>query len=294
MKVQGSDCSIVIKTVHREFYVPYSEETIREAVSVLQEEASIEGDGTCRAIVKKCGVTGCVVTPLTIGTVEHLLFIAFGFAGNLVFVSGTRNLYKYGINLIPLEDTECFDLIQDRTNNNEQGAISNERRLFENCRVISFELRFEREKAVKLKLDITGESPAASYHYAELPARKSEERFFGDNVSYSINGSEYKNIYGLTVQCKKDGGTKTEVWIRRSLENDGDIPDVINELTVEAKLLKDNYEYRYFGSFRISFEKLVLVSDETNVDCADSVIGPLRFYVSGGVRADVFSSSESL
>jgi hypothetical protein len=61
MKVQGCDCSIVIKTTHRETDIPYSEETIREAVSILQEEAAIEGDGTCRAIRKPCGVTGCVV-----------------------------------------------------------------------------------------------------------------------------------------------------------------------------------------------------------------------------------------
>ena len=46
--VKGCDCSIVIRTSHHEFDVPYSEETIREAVSLLQEEASIEGDGTAR------------------------------------------------------------------------------------------------------------------------------------------------------------------------------------------------------------------------------------------------------
>ena len=78
MKVHGCDCSIVIKTAHHEMDLPYSEETIREAFSLLQEEASIEGDGTCKAIRKSGGVTGCVVTPLTIGTAPLLLYVAVG------------------------------------------------------------------------------------------------------------------------------------------------------------------------------------------------------------------------
>lgn len=285
MKVQGSDCSIVIKTVHREFDVPYSEETIREAVSLLQEEASIEGNGICKAIQKKCGVTGCVVTPLTIGTAPLLLYLAFGSVGLPVFVSETKSLYNFQIDLLPLENSDFFDLIQDR---------NGERKYFEDCRVISFELRFEREQAVKLKIDVAGDRSAVVYPYAELPPREIAERFFGDNVSYKINGKEYKNIYGLTMFSKKESGTKTELWIRQSLEYGGDIPDVIEELTVEAELLKDKYEFRYFGSFRITFEKLVLMSDEINIDTASAVIGPLRFYVSGNVSADVFSSSEGL
>jgi len=151
------DCSIVIKTSHHEYNqrlydVPYSEETIREAVSLLQEEAAIEGDGNRKAIVKKCGVTGCVVTPLTIGTAPLLLYLVMGSAGlprNKVsmFVSESRDMYRYQLNLLPLEDTDCFDLIQDRKR-------SNERKLFEGCRVNGFELRILRDKAVKLKLDI--------------------------------------------------------------------------------------------------------------------------------------------
>ena len=126
MLVSGCDCSIAIKTFHLEKDIPYSDETLREAVSILQEEASIEGDGVCRGIRKSGGVTGCIVTPLTIGTAPLLLYLAMGAAGNPVFISETRNLFKYELNLLPTEDTEHFDLIQDR---------KNERRLFEACRV---------------------------------------------------------------------------------------------------------------------------------------------------------------
>ena len=62
MLVNGCDCSIVIKTAHREIDVPYSDETLREAVSFLKEEASIEGDGVCRGLRKNNGVKGCIVT----------------------------------------------------------------------------------------------------------------------------------------------------------------------------------------------------------------------------------------
>jgi hypothetical protein len=282
----GRDCSIVIKTAYREMGIPYSEETVREAVSLLKEEASIEGDGSCRAIKKSgqqvgLGVTGCVVTPRTIGTAPLLLYLAMGSTDLPLYVSETRNLYLYKLNLLPKEDSTRFDLIQER---------GGSRTLYEGCAVTGFELRIVREEAVKLKLDISGEHPPVVYPYSEIPATETGERFSGDFVSYRINGQNYQNIYGLTLAAKKEGGTKTELWIKRVLENGSDIPDVIEELTVTAQLLRNNYEYRYYGMFRITLTRLVLLSDETEVDSTDAVIGPLRYYVAGTVNAEVFTA----
>jgi len=283
MNVRGCDCSIVIKTAYREFDVPYCEETLRDAVSLLVEEAAIEGDGSCRALRKAGGVTGCVVTPLTIGAVPHLLYLAFGFAGVPVFVSESRNVYHYQLNLIAMEGTEHFDLIQDR---------GGERRLFEACRVTGFELRIMRGEAVKLKLDVCGERPPVVYPYADIFDRESGERFNGDFVAYKINGQELKNIYGVTLVSKKDGGTKTELWIKRVLNAGGDLPGIIDEFTFTAQLLRDAYEYRHFGMFKITLKRLVLTSDETNVNSSDAVVGPLRYYVAGPVSAEVFETNE--
>ena len=282
MLVNGCDCSIVIKTSHCETDIPYSEETLREAFSLLQEEAAIEGGGGCKAIRKNGGVTGCVVTPLNFGTAPLLLFLAMGSVGKPVFVSETRNLYKCQLSLLPLEDTDRFDLIQDR---------GGERRLFEGCGVNGFELRFLRGEAVKLKLDICGERAAVAYPYSDTFERKSGERFNGDFTTYWINGQEYKNIYGVTLSCKKEGGTKTELWIRRVLENGNELPSSIEEMIISAQLLKDSYEYRHFGTFRITIKRLVLVSDETDVNSTDAVIGPLRYYVAGTVTTEVFTST---
>ena len=282
MLVNGCDCSIVIKTAYREMGVPYSEETIREAVSLLQEQASIEGNGSCKAIRKTVGVTGCVVTPLTIGAAPLLLYLAMGSVGLPLFVSETRNVYQYRLDLVPMEGGACFDLVQDR---------GGERRFFEGCRVKDFELRFHRGEAVHLKLDIYGEFASAVYPYSEIPATGGGERFSGDFVTYRINGIEYKNIYGFTLSAKREGGTKTELWIKRALQQGLDLPGVIEELTITAQLLSDKYEYRHFGMFRITLKRLVLASDETAVDCADGVIGPLRYYVAGTVCAEVFTSS---
>jgi len=281
MNVQGGDCSIVIKTVHRENDIPYAEETLREAFSFLQEEASIEGDGVCRAIRKRDGVTGCIVTPLTIGAAPLLLYLAMGAAGLSVFVSETWNLYRTCLDLLPMEDSDYFDLVQDR---------NGERRLYEACRVRGFELRFNRDEAVKLKLDISGERPPIVYCYADTFQKKNEERFNGDNITYTINGKIYSHIYGTTIVTKKENGTKTELWIKRLLEKGSDIPEIIDKMTVEAKLLIDNYEYRHYGTFRITLKRLVLVSDETNINSADSVIGPLRYYVADTVCAHVFTA----
>jgi hypothetical protein len=280
MTVQGRDCLIVIKTQYRETGVPYAEETIREAVSLLTEEAAIEGDGSCRAIRKSAGVTGCVVTPLTIGTAPLLLYLAMGSSGIPLYVSETRNIYLYKLNLLPIEDSTRFDLVQER---------GGERRIFEGCAVTGFELRIHREQAVKLRLDIQGRQPPEIYPYQDIAPAELGERFMGDRVTYRINGTEYHNIYGLTLSLKKEGGTKTELWIKRVLEQGPDLPGIIEELTITAQLLRDKYEYRYYGMFRLTLSRLVLTADETAVDCADGVIGPLRYYVAGTVGAEVFT-----
>jgi hypothetical protein len=282
MLVNGRDCVIVIKTQYREMGIPYAEETIREAVSLLTEEAAIEGDGFCRAIRKSSGVTGCVVTPLTIGTAPLLLYLAMGSAGLPLYVSETRNIYLYKLNLLPAENSTRFDLVQ------EHGGS---RKLYEGCTVAGFELRIVREQAVKLKLDIQGERTPAIYPYQEMAPTALGERFMGDRVTYRINGTEYPNIYGLTISAKKEGGTKTELWIKRSLEQGSDLPEIIEELTITAQLLRDKYEYRYYGMFRLTLSRLVLTADETMIESADAVIGSLRYYVAGTVSAEVFTST---
>jgi len=280
MLVNGSDCSIVIKTEHWEIDVPYSDETVREAVTLLQEEASIEGDGVCRGLRKIGGVTGCMVTPLTIGTAPLLLYLAMGCADNPVFVSETRNLYLYRFDLIPTEDTKHFDLVQDR---------KSERRLFEGCRVQGFELRVMREEAIKLKLDIVSVYPARTYPYTDTFEHEAGERFKGDSVTYKINGQEYRNIYGITFVSKKQGGTKNEIWIKREKYQGADIPEVIEEMTITAQLLRDKHEYKYYGFFRLTLKTLGLVSDETDINSADAVIGMLRYYISGSAFTEIFN-----
>ena len=299
MMVNGCDCSIVIKTDYKEMDIPYAEETLREAVSFLQEEASIEGDGVCRGIRKVIGVTGCIVTPLTIDTAPLLLYLAMGSAGLPVYVSETKNLYRVSLNLLPIEDTDSFDLIQDRSINNrtagsEQLAVSGERKLYERCRVKGFEMRIMRDEAIKLKLDISSEWPPTAYPYLDTFTRERGEQFSGDNATYEINGQEYKNIYGITLISKKDGGTKTEIWVKRALETGSDIPLVIDEMVITAHLLRTLYEYRHFGMFRLTLKKLVLISDETSINSCDTVIGPLRYYITGNVETEVFTTGDEV
>jgi len=280
MNVQGRDCTLAIKTAHRETDIPYSEETIREAISLLEENPPIEGAGTIKAIPGSSGTTGCIVTPITIATAPLLFYLAMGTLARSDYVTQTRNLYKHSLHLVPQENTEPFALIQYR---------SMENRYFPSCRVSSFELRILRDEALKLKLDIVGSSPA-SFHYTGAIEKENGERFKGDNVKYLFNGQEYKNIYGFTRSTKKEKGVKTEIWIKRVLANNSDIPSTIDELTITARLLRTQYENRHFGTFRITLKNLLLVSDETTINAPDAVVGPLRYFVNGGVTTEVFSS----
>jgi hypothetical protein len=202
-----------------------------------------------------------------------------GSAGLPLYVSETRNLYRYQLNLLPAENSTRFDLVQ---------AHGGSRKLYEGCAVIAFELRIVRDQAVKLKLDISGERKAVTYPYQDIAPTETSERFMGDRVIYRINGKEYLNIYGLTIATKKEGGTKTELWIKRILPHGPDLPEIIEELTITAQLLRDRYEDRHYGMFRFRLSRLVLIADETAVDCADALIGPLRYYCAGLVQVEVF------
>jgi len=280
MNVQGRDCTLAIKTAHRETDIPYSEETIRKAISLLEENPTIEGTGTTKALLGSSGTTGCIVTPITIGTAPLLLFLAMGELARSDYVTQTRDIYKHSLKLIPQEDTEPFALIQYR---------GDENRYFPSCRVTSFEMRILRNDVLKLKLDIVGSSPA-SFHYTGAIEKQNGERFKGDNVKYQIDGQEYKNIYGFTLSTKKEKGVKTELWIKRVLKTCDDIPATIDELTITARLMRDKYENRHFGTFRITFKNCFLVSNETTINAPDAVVGPLRYLVNGSVTTEVFSS----
>jgi hypothetical protein len=159
MTVNGRDCSLVLKTSYQETGIPYSEETVREMAALLTEKASIEGDGACRAVRKSDGVTGCVVTPLTLGTAPLLLCLAMGCAGTPVYVSETRSLYLYTLDLLPAEESVRFAVGQDR---------GGSRMLYGGCVVTGFELRMFREQAVKLKLDIQGERPLEIWPWQDM------------------------------------------------------------------------------------------------------------------------------
>ncbi len=292
MFVHGCDCSIAFKTSHCVMGIPFVSETLREDVTMLYEEASIEGDGTVKAMRKSRGAVGCVVTSLTMNTTPFLFCLAFGFRENPVFVSETRNLYRQCLRLVSVEDSSSFDVIQER------GIKSNEERLFEECRVSSFEVRIERVQSIKMKMDIISKRSPGVYSYDVEIHREHGERFYGDYVTYKIKDTSTgsvsegnKNIYGVTIVCKKDNGIKTEVWIRRVLENGSDIPNNIDEMVITARLLRDTYEH--YGTFSITLKNLLLISDETNIESADAVLGQLRYFVNGSVSAETFSSGEN-
>jgi hypothetical protein len=294
MTVSGRDCVITLKTRYREIGLPYAEETIREAVSLLKEEAAIEGDGVRGAIRKPRGVTGCVITPLTLESAPLLFALVLGRAGAPLFVSESRNLYKHELHLWP--DCPRFDLIQQR---------GLERRLFEGCRVEGFELRINRGeesersgedavRAVMLRLDVAGDNPALGYPADGARAVSGGERFTEQGVRYEIDGGENRDIYGFSVAVKKAGGTRTEVRIHRVLRAEKMFPENIEGLTVTAQLYQERYGAgqqveRHYGMFRIGLSRLVLMADETVIDSTGPVIGPLRYYCAGGISAEVFT-----
>jgi hypothetical protein len=134
-----------------------------------------------------------------------------------------------------------------------------------------------------------GECIPRVYPHTDTFQCEQGERFNGDYVTYKINGQDYKNIYGITLVSKKQGGTKNEIFIKREKNNGLEIPELITEMIITSQLLRDKHEFKYYGIFHITLNKLVLVSDETDINSADTVIGPLRYYISGSASTDIFN-----
>jgi hypothetical protein len=275
--VCGRDCYILFRVGQKELTVPYSEETIREAEGVVRERACIEGDGVVRALRQRGGAAGCVVTPLTMSAAPLVLGICFGGIGEAVFVSGSRHLYRRHLVLKPYQDCGAFDLIQHR---------GGEGRLFGGCFVRSFSLRINKGEALKVRIDV-GSSVGWVSHNGQGAEGTEGERFKEDGVTYKINGAVTKDIYALKANFSRGGSVSAEVFIHRVLK-EADLPDVIDAFEIDCLLMRDCYEERRFGRFSVRFERLLKMADETVVDCADGLIGPVRYFCTGGISSEIF------
>jgi hypothetical protein len=108
-------------------------------------------------------------------------------------------------------------------------------------------------------------------------------------VRYEVDGVEVFGIYGFSIRTRREGKPKVFVRLHRVLGR-AVLPPVIEKLVITAQVCRDGV----CGVFRITLERLLLVADETTVNTADTVIGPLRYYAAGIISADVWSGDENL
>jgi hypothetical protein len=279
--INGCDVTLRIGFRGDEYDVPFVSRTVRDRWAVLKEEAGIEGGYVCKSLNMRTGTTGGFTTPVTLETARLLLTLMFGSIDGGVFVTETRGLYRYQLQMKPAGLTECFSIIEEWGMN---------RKVYPEVVVKSFELRVHREENIMVHFDIDGDTKSvmtqrvvekACYH---SPA---PERFNENGNVYTIDGITCNSIYAITLSCDKTNSLKTQIVLHRILESD-ELPVHINEFTGCFMLFRDKYEAREFGRFSMTLRGLDLVSDETIVSSADAVIGPLRYWVSGGVTAECF------
>jgi hypothetical protein len=91
------------------------------------------------------------------------------------------------------------------------------------------------------------------------------------------------------LSVKKEGGCKTEISLSRVLQSD-DLPEHISFLHIPIVLFREKYEERSFGRFMIILNDLQLISNGTEVNTADAVIGALRYAVAGFVSVETYRS----
>lgn len=276
----GRDVSLTLEIGGRLCAIPYTGKSIREKIAAFSLEAPLEGDGICSAITERRGTTGGFTTLLTLESVPPLFAALFGRTAGRSYLSGTRDLYRTEHALCAFESAAEFSVIE---------RYGRKERRYPVCKCAGFEFRFHRGEALRVHLDIDGDIPAQEVIHAE--SAKSvlyESEYFSEaGVTYEIDGVEYKNIYGLTITGHKSGGCKTFARLHRALGDD-EIPAKINTLTVTARLFRDCCEAGRRGLFRLRLSNLLLSADETVVNTADTVIGPLFYIASGDVAAESF------
>jgi hypothetical protein len=281
--VQGGDFLLRMITDKSDVDIPFSGKTLREKVDVLRETAAIEGDGRRVAVVEKCGTTGGVTTPLTIGNSPALFAVLFGKYTGYEFVSETHNLYRHFIKLVPLHGSPRFDLIE---------KFASHQNTFLSCIVKNFELRFHRDETIKVHLDIDGDIKSQGIPIINEVVKRERTEYFSEiGTVYKVDDTNCIAIYGLVVNCDKTNGTKTEIAIHRYLQDEFIFPVVIENLTITSRLYRDEYETYHHGLFSLSFSKLKLITDDTEVNTADTVIGPLRYLVCGDTKATVYNEN---
>jgi hypothetical protein len=279
--VNGRDYTVRLGMGGMEAAVPFLSETLREKVCFSGEHAPVEGDGRCGGLTEKAGTTGGLTAFLTLESAPPLLGAAFGKQAEWLYVSGTRNLYTRELGLCAADDSERFYLCRQR---------GTEETVYGDCYCGGFELRIERNGAVKPHMDIDGDTVAETYT-AEPVIKKAAntERFKERGIEYFIDGEKYNSVYRFVLSCDKSNGCKTEAVIYRYPNMDSGLPGYIGSLTLQANMFRDIYEERRHGKFSITVTGLRLLSDGTEVCSADTVIGGLRYVVTGVSFAEVFS-----
>jgi hypothetical protein len=280
--IHGNEVLLRMNVGDCEVEVPFSGSTLRDKYDVLTFEAAIEGDGLRRSLTEKIGATGGFTTPLTLGTAPSVLEAMFGNSRESAFVTGTRDLFVTHSDLCAADTSGRFSLIEEWGNTNK---------IYPDCVCMAFELRIHRGEAVKAHLQI--ESNTLTSEKRNEKKEKSEERIFSCErfkecgARYLIDGKYFDNIYGSTLSVKKEGGCPTEIFLNRVLENE-DLPEHISFLHIPLVLFRDKYEERSFGRFMIILTDLHLISNETEVNTSDAVIGQLRYVVSGSVSVETY------
>ncbi|MDR2865243.1 MAG: hypothetical protein LBV68_06525, partial [Spirochaetaceae bacterium] len=197
------------------------------------------------------------------------------------FVSETHNLYKHFINLEPIPVQ--FNLVE---------KYCSHQNTFLSCIVKSFELRIHRNETIKLHLDIDGDTKAQTIPIIKEVVKRERSEYFSEiGATYKVDGINCNAIYSLIFSCDKTNGAKTKISIHRALQDEFLFPVVMETFTITSRLYRDEYETNRHGLFSITFTNLKLIADYTEVNTADTVIGPLRYVVCGDTQATVYNET---
>jgi hypothetical protein len=286
--INGRDCRLWVKAGGEVIDVPYSVETIREA---------------------ETGLGGCFVSSLSIETAPGLLGLAFGAVGEWAAVAEMRDLYCRELSVAGGDAGAGFGVRQWRggdVREYEDCRIEGFELRIERGEAVRAKVEVCGGKRALHAMPVQqppSPSPSPqgggekeeemSYKKGnegyEMEGKKRavfRERFQGRGVAFWSGGREWRGIYAATISCRRVGEkVKTRVMIHRVLGMKGTAcraptfgtPREIGAMEIRCRLFRDEYEAGQVGMFTIRLAGLALVSDETVVDSADAVIGPLLY-----------------
>lgn len=244
MFIFGSECTITLNQNANLTPLPYTIETLREESQETALDPLIGNILPLTTIPNGIKILGCVVTRVSDETIEPL--------ANLLF-TGNRNLFSILLNRIA------------------------EQRIYQNLRLIGYEIRANRDEPLYIRLDVEGTEAYDWDHTTPNIQWEQTETLEYEDGDIRIEGLALPGIHRFILTNQKQETETTYLQLHYALETDHQLNNrrTINTLTLT------------FGNrIRFTCTELTCRTFDGKTDNAEEILMVRRYRIDGTIKIE--------